>query len=144
MPGPAEAVSALWTDTARWPAWVDGFGRTASVAPGWPEPGAVLQWDSRPGGRGRVREQVLEHRPGAAHAVAVEDGQLAGTQSVRFDPHDGGAVRVRLALAYELKETNPFTPLVDLLYIRRALRASLQRSLARFARERAADSELGA
>ena len=49
-----------------------------------------------------------------------------------------------MVLAYDLKDRNPFTPLVDVLYIRRALRGSLQRSLARFARERSADSELSA
>lgn len=143
MPGPVVAVEALWIDTRRWPAWIDGFGRVASLSDGWPEPGAVVQWDSRPGGRGRVREKVAQRRPGAFLTVEVEDETLAGVQSVHLQPEgdDETAVRVRFALAYELKETNPFTPLVDFLYIRRALRASLQRSLARFAQERIADAE---
>ena len=44
-----------------------------------------------------------------------------------------------LELEYELKERNALTPLTDALFIRRALRDSLKRSLVRFARERAAD-----
>lgn len=144
VPGPVAAVEALWTDTGRWPAWIDGFGRVASLSESWPAEGAVVQWDSRPGGRGRVREKVVQRGAGAFLALEVEDETLAGIQSVHLEPEEGeAAVRVRLALAYDLKETNPFTPLVDFLYIRRALRASLQRSLARFAQERIADAELG-
>ena len=45
-----------------------------------------------------------------------------------------------LELEYELKERNALTPLTDALFIRRALRDSLKRSLIRFARERRADS----
>lgn len=138
MPGPVEAVEALWLDPTRWPVWIDGLARVASVTPDWPATGAVVEWDSRPGGRGRVRERVV-----APLEVEVEDAQLSGTQSATFEAETHGSVRVRLLLAYDLKDANPFTPLVDALYIRRALRASLQRSLARFAQERIADSELG-
>ena len=41
-----------------------------------------------------------------------------------------------LELEYELKDRNLFTPLTDALFIRRALRDSLKRTLLRFARER--------
>ena len=47
-----------------------------------------------------------------------------------------------MELEYELKERHAFTPLVDRLFIRRELTASLQRSLAGFARERRGDMEL--
>ena len=48
-----------------------------------------------------------------------------------------------LELEYELKGANVFTPITDALFIRRALRDSLARSLLRFARERRGDLELG-
>jgi hypothetical protein len=60
---------------------------------------------------------------------------------VSFTP-DGDAVDVALELEYTLKERNALTPLTDALFIRRALRDSLKRSLIRFARERRADIEL--
>ena len=47
-----------------------------------------------------------------------------------------------LELEYELKERNALTPLTDALFIRRALRDSLKRSLIRFARERRADIDM--
>ena len=58
-----------------------------------------------------------------------------------FEPGPDG-VEVALELAYELKPANVFTPLTDALFIRRALRDSLQRSLTRFARELRGDREL--
>lgn len=144
VPGPVDAVAALWVDASRWPSWIDGFGRVADLGERWPEPGAVVEWDSRPGGRGRVRERAVAPAEGAFLSLDVEDETLSGVQSVHLDSEDSGAaVRVRLVLDYDLKETNPFTPLVDFLYIRRALRASQQRSLGRFAQERIADAELG-
>ena len=47
-----------------------------------------------------------------------------------FEPGPEG-VEVALELEYELKERNPFTPLTDALFIRRALRDSLTRTLLR-------------
>jgi len=140
VPGPVAEVEALFYDAHRWPAWLDGFGSVVSLEGPWPARGAVLSWQSRPGGRGRVRERVAAHLPGEGQALEIEDERLEGTQSVAFAEGDG-AVRVTLELDYRLKERNAVTPLVDLLFVRRALNASLQRSLARFARERAADAE---
>ena len=54
------------------------------------------------------------------------------------------SVKVTLSLAYELKERTPLTWLVDALFVRRAMVASLRRTLTRFARERRADTELEA
>jgi hypothetical protein len=66
---------------------------------------------------------------------------MRATQRVAFQPAEDG-VEVALELDYELKERNALTPVTDLLFIRRALRDSLRRSLVRFARERRADIEL--
>ena len=44
-----------------------------------------------------------------------------------------------LTLEYRLKQRSPITPIVDVLFIRRALHASLQRTLARFGHERRAE-----
>jgi hypothetical protein len=141
VPGSVEEAEALFHDLARRPGWVDGFARVASLQGDWPRAGAVLTWDSRPGGRGRVRERVVSLEPGAGQRTEVEDERLEGTQDVAFSPRPGG-VQVTWVLDYRLKERTPVTPLVDLLFVRRALTASLRRSLARFARERAADAEL--
>jgi uncharacterized membrane protein len=138
---PVGAAEALWYDPERWPAFIDGFHHVVTVDAGWPAAGARSVWDSTPAGRGRVSERVVEYEPGAGQALAVEDPRMRGTQRVRFVPLEDGA-EVRLELEYELKEGNVLTPLVDLLFIRRALRDALRRTLARFARELAADHEL--
>jgi hypothetical protein len=46
---------------------------------------------------------------------------------------------VTLSLEYSLKSRTPLTPVVDALFVRRAIRDSLGRTLARFAAERAGD-----
>ncbi|HEX8103597.1 MAG TPA: SRPBCC family protein [Solirubrobacteraceae bacterium] len=140
--GPISAVEALWYEPDRWPSWIDGFGHVVRLDPGWPGPGAILDWDSRRGGRGRVQERVTAHEQRTGQTLAVEDTQLRGTQAVAFADAGEGAVQVTLSLEYSLKERTAFTPIVDRLFIRRAITASLQRSLARFARERAADVDL--
>ena len=140
VPGPVEEVEALWFDLTRWPAFVDGFAAVAKRDEAWPRAGS-LAWDSRPGGRGRVLEDVTGYEPGAGHASRVEDAQLRGTQTVGFT-EEGDVVRVSLALEYELKERTPFTPIVDAFFVRRALGDSLRRTLTRFASERAGDAEL--
>ncbi len=142
VPGPVAEVEALFYDARRWPSWLDGFGGVVSLQGEWPARGAVLDWTSKPGGRGAVRERVVAYAPGAGQELDVEDERLEGTQTVAFTEGERDAVAVVLTLDYRLKERNPLTPLVDLLFVRRAMNASLQRSLARFARERAADADL--
>jgi hypothetical protein len=74
--------------------------------------------------------------------VAVEDPKLSGVQRIRFEPLADGTA-VGLALEYDLKEPdNPLRPIVDVLFIRRALRDALQRTLIRFGRELDADAQL--
>jgi len=141
VPGLASDAEALWYDPQRWPAWVDGFGHVVKLEGEWPAPGARAVWNSRPGGRGRVVERVTAFEARAGQTLAVEDEKLSGTQRVAFEPGSDG-VEVALELEYELKGANAFTPLADVLFIRRALRESLKRSLLRFARERRADMEL--
>jgi hypothetical protein len=141
VPGLASEAEALWYEPQRWPVWIDGFGHLVKLEGEWPGPGACAVWDSKPGGRGRVVERVTAHEIRAGQTLAVEDEKLRGTQTVTFEPGANG-VEVALELEYELKNANVMTPLTDVLFIRRALRDSLKRSLIRFARERRSDIEL--
>jgi hypothetical protein len=135
-------VEALWYDTSRWPSFVDGFARVVKVDGGWPQAGGRLVWESTPAGRGRVVERVIEHEPGRGQTAEVEDPKLRGTQRVEFEALADGTA-VALMLDYELKEpASPLRPVVDLLFIRRALRDALRRTLGRFSRELEADSQL--
>jgi hypothetical protein len=142
LPGASVAeAQALWFDLSRWSGFVDGFASVGRLEGDWPQPGARLVWDSRPGGRGRVVEHVLAHEPGASHRVRVEDTQLLGTQAARFEPL-GGSCELSLELAYELKRPGFGGALTDLFFVRHALRESLRRTLDRFAIELQADREL--
>jgi uncharacterized membrane protein len=142
---PAEAME-LWSDLERWPSFVDGFSRVVEVSGEWPTAGATLVWQSTPGGRGRVEERVeayeapppgpdvaMQSNPGRI-VTHVSDESLTGRQTVTFSPSPDG-VRVELALEYELAAGGVLQPVTDLLFIRRALRDSLRRTLARFAVE---------
>lgn len=144
LPGDVSEAERLWYDLGRWPSFIDGFARVVSLDGDWPSVGATLVWESRPAGRGRVQERVSAHEPGAGQTVEVDDERLQGTQSVSFTALDDG-VAVSLELRYDLKQRNPFTPIVDWLFIRRALGDSLRRTLVRFGSEleldRARDAE---
>ena len=142
VPGLASEAEALGYDPVRWAAWIDGFGHVARLSDGWPAEG-VLVWDSTPEGRGRVLETVTAYEPRAGQMLAVEDERLRGTQRVTFTPR-AETVEVALELDYELKQRNPLTPLIDRAFVRRAIAASLRRTLTRFARERRADVEMEA
>jgi hypothetical protein len=121
--GLASEAEALWYDPVRWPAWIDGFGHVVEVPATWPAQGRLV-WDSTPGGRGRVLETVTAYEPRGGQTLAVEDSRLRGTQRVEFTPGPDN-VKITLSLDYELKERNPLTPLVDLLFVRRAIVGSL-------------------
>jgi hypothetical protein len=142
VPGLASEAEALWYDPVRWAAWIDGFGHVVELSDGWPAEG-TLKWDSTPGGRGRVLETVTAYEPRSGQALSVEDSRLRGTQRVEFTPGPD-AVKVTLTLEYELKERYPLTWLVDALFVRRAIAASLHRTLARFAHERRGDLDMEA
>jgi Polyketide cyclase / dehydrase and lipid transport len=142
VPGLASEAEALWYDPIRWASWVDGFGHVLALSESWPAEG-MLQWISLPEGRGRVHETVTSYEPRTGQSLEVEDSRLRGTQRVEFTP-GAEAVKITLTLEYELKERTPLTLLLDGLFVRREIAASLRRTLARFARERRGDMELEA
>ena len=125
------AAERCWCDTAGWERWIDGLERVLEVGGGWPEPGASVTWESGPAGRGRVTERVSEREPLGGLTLEVDDPSIRGRQSVTFAPAASG-VEVRLTLEYELKRRSLVSPLVDLLFIRRAMAASLNATVTRF------------
>jgi Polyketide cyclase / dehydrase and lipid transport len=131
---PPEEAQALWTDVRRWPSFVEGFARELRRSGDWPSEGAKLEWESTPEGRGRVTEQVTANEPGA-FATQVFEQRLTGTQAVAFEPTEEEGSVVTLRLEYELTGTGPLSGITDLLFIRRALRDSLTRTLRRYAIE---------
>jgi uncharacterized membrane protein len=142
VPGPATEAHALWLDPARWPNIVEDFRVVKKVDDTWPESGRIV-WDSTPHGRGRVLERVSSYEVRVGQTAEVEDERLRGQQTVAFEGVGAGeTTRVTLTLDYSLKADAPLSALTDLLFIRRAVRESLQRTLERFARERRGDAEL--
>ncbi len=139
--GPVGAAEALWYDTVRWPSFVDGFHHVVKVEGDWPRSGRIL-WNSTPNGRGLVQERVTAYEVRAGQTVEVEDPRLTGTQSVAFHDAGDGRCVVALELRYRLKQGGPLAGAVDALFVRRAVRDALRRTLSRFARELRADREL--
>ena len=138
--GLTSQAEELWYDTTRWPSFIDGLHHIARLEGDWPRVGARVLWDSQPGGRGRVQERVTSFVAREGQTLEVEDEKLRGTQRVAFTPVEGG-VTVTLELRYTLKEQRPGMALVDLLFIRRPQRESLERTLRRFRTEVAAERE---
>jgi hypothetical protein len=134
---PAAAAERLWCDPASWPAWVEGFARFVRSEGEWPTPGALIEWQSTPAGRGDVRERVVAHEPGASLTTAFEDDRSRGTQVVLFEPLEAG-VAVTLELEYTLTGIRFGAFVLDALFVRRAIRDSLRRTLQRFGQELAA------
>jgi hypothetical protein len=134
FPGSVHEAETVWYDTTRWPGWVDGLDRVSDADPRWPQPGATVTWESGPAGRGRVVERVVGYEPLRGQTVEVQDDSIRGQQVVRFTPADEG-VNVELSLEYEIKQRSLLTPVVDVLFIRRAFRTSLESTLQRFGRE---------
>jgi len=141
VPGRIATAEDLWYDLARWPAFVDGFAAVVQCDTPWPAAGGKLIWDSTPHGRGRIIERVTAHGAREGQTVEFEDERLEGTQRVSF-AGEGEQTRVGLVLDYRLKDRNPLTPIVDLLFVRRAVGDALRRTLTRYARELQADLEL--
>lgn len=131
FPGSVHEAQTRWYDTNGWPAWVEGLSHIVERSADWPAVGSSVVWQSGPAGRGRVRERVLEYEPLQGQTVAVEDDSIEGRQTVSFTP-TGEGVEVELTLRYELKRRSFLTPLVDFLFIRRAMAASLHATLTRF------------
>ena len=78
LPGVATSdAEELWYDTDRWPTFVDGFGHVHKVDDGWPRrPGAVVVWDGKTGGRGRVLERVVSFEARVGQTVEIEDDKI--------------------------------------------------------------------
>ncbi len=136
LPGPISAAEDLWYDLRRRPGYVDGFGRVVKVEGPWPEAGARVLWDGPRGGRGRVAESVAAFEWREGQEVRLEDEKLRGTQTTTFSPNPDGSVHVAVRLAWTLKEGNP---VVDWVWVRRAMGESLRRTLVRYRIERLAD-----
>jgi hypothetical protein len=129
-----------WYDTSRWSLWVDGLDRVVEVDGDWPGAGATVTWQSGPAGRGRVVERVIAHKALEGQALEVADSSIRGRQSVAFVPAAPG-VEVTLTLEYELLRRSILTPVVDLLFIKRAMVASLAQTVSHFGVELAAARE---
>jgi Polyketide cyclase / dehydrase and lipid transport len=135
-----EAALRLWTDPERWPSFVEGFARYIERSPDWPAVGAGVVWESTPAGRGRVTEKVVEGHAPDRFATQVFEDRLHGTQTLRVVESEGGS-RAELSLEYELTKYGPLSTVADAIFIRRAIRDMLRRTLARFAVE--AEEEAG-
>ena len=139
VPLPPDDALRLWTDVDRWPSFVEGFARRVSLASEWPAVGARVVWESNPDGRGRVTETVTAHSSDR-FATQVYEERLMGTQTFRVAPANDGS-EVALSLDYELTRGGILGGLADAIFIRRALRDSLRRTLFRFEIE--AEDEAG-
>ena len=124
---------ALWSDVERWPSFVEGYARRLELSPDWPAKGARVVWESGPDGRGRVTETVVENSPDRFSTQVYEEA-LMGTQTLRAAPSGEGS-EIELTLDYELAKYGPLAGIADAIFIRRALRDSLRRTLFRFAIE---------
>jgi hypothetical protein len=142
LPGPVSAAEALWYDLGRWPAFVDGFGHVTKREGDWPHAGARIMWVSTPGGRGLVAERVTAYEVRSSQTVEIEDERMTGEQVVSFAPGEEGGSSITVELRYRLKQANPLTPLVDALFVRRAMADAVRRTLGRFARELTDDLRL--
>jgi hypothetical protein len=120
-----------WYDTGRWPGWVDGLDRVVEVAPPWPQVGGRVIWESGPAGRGRVTETVVAYAPAEGQSLDVSDDAVTGRQTVAFAAVPDG-VQVTLTFQYRLNRPSLVSPVVDVLFIRRQMTQSLQRTLAGF------------
>jgi hypothetical protein len=129
--GTVPEAERCWYDTTAWSHWIDGLDRVVAVEGGWPGPGATVIWESGPAGRGRVTEHVIAHEPLQGQTVEVQDVSIRGRQTVTFTPGSPG-VEVALTLEYELLRRSIVSPLVDALFIRRAMAASLDATVSRF------------
>jgi len=143
---PRQALD-LWLDTGRWPTFVDGFGAIEQRHDRWPEPGARVVWRSKPGGRGTVTEKVAEIEMPGRVVIQVLDDQLSGRQTVTFEPPagedgTGEGCEVLVELEYKLNEGGPLRAIANFIFIRRALRDSIRRTLERFAVEAAEEAVL--
>ena len=91
-------------------------------------------------GRGRVTEKVSRSDP-TRFATKVYEDRLYGTQTAVFTPGADGGATMELSLEYQLTGDNPLKAVLDLLFVRRAVRDALRRTVRRYAVE--AEEEAG-
>jgi hypothetical protein len=132
VPVAPAVAERCWYDTDGWAAWVEGLEEIVAVKGDWPHAGSSVSWRSAPAGRGRVTERVVLFDPGGGHTADVQDDSIRGRQSVTFEPADAG-VSITLRLQYDIRAASLITPLVDALFVRRAMKASLGHTLEQFA-----------
>ncbi len=135
--GTVHDAERCWYDTAAWPTWIDGLAEVIGVEGDWPAVGSVVTWESGPAGRGRVTERVVAYEPLVGLTSEVQDETITGTQSVSFTPGDD-EVTVEFALQYRIRRRSIVTPIVDVLFVRRAMAMSLRSTLAHFGAQLAA------
>ena len=140
VPLPPDDALRLWIDVDRWTSFVEGFARQLSLTPEWPAKGARIVWESNPDGRGRVTETVTANQPDRFSTQVFED-RLMGIQTFQVAPADDGS-EVALSLDYELTGHGPLRGVADAIFIRRALRDSLRRTLFRFEIEAEEEAQL--
>jgi uncharacterized membrane protein len=131
-----DAAWRLWTDLSRWPAFVEGFKHVERQSGQFPEQDARIQWVSIPGGRGTVSEKVVASEPPRRLVTQVFEDAMTATQAVTFgaaSQTDG--TRLEFELEYRLTQAGLLRQITDVLFIRRALAAAIDRTLQRFARE---------
>jgi hypothetical protein len=78
-----------------------------------------------------VTETAVAYAAGDGQTVEVQDVSITGRQTVAFAAAQGG-VSVTLALSYRIRSRSPITPLIDALFVRRAMATSLRQTLDRF------------
>ena len=132
LPGSVYQAETCWYDTERWPKWVDQMSHVVDVSDDWPQVGSAVVWESGPAGRGTVTERVVAYEQRSGQENDIEDDSITGRQTVSFTAV-GGRVRIELDLQYRLKRRSPISALVDALFIRRLMSASLARTLSQFA-----------
>jgi hypothetical protein len=132
----ADAAWRLWTDVARWPAFIEGFKHVDRERGAWPAEGARLQWVSIPGGRGTVSERVVTSEAPRRIVTEVFEQAMSATQTVTFEAADDLEVTwIAFELDYRLTQAGVLRQITDVLFIRRALAAAIDRTLRRFATE---------
>ena len=97
-----------------------------------------MHWESGPAGRGRVTERVVAYEPLVGLTTrGPATRRSPGRQTVTFTPGTT-SVTIELALEYRIRRRSIVTPVVDLLFVRRAMTMSLRSTLARFGAQLAA------
>ncbi len=139
--GPGIEAEQLWHDRSRWASWIDGFGGLSKLEGEWPLAGARRVWTMRVGSptasRGLIAERVSSYAAGDGQVLTFEDERVTGVQRVRFET-DG--VRTRITVTMELETKTALAP-ARKWWLRRQLRGALNRSLARFSYELAAERD---